>query len=82
MSFGTDTWTSLNHKAYVTVTVHLEQHEGIPLCLLLDVIEVACSHSGANLANAFASILGDFGIADKVSLFTQKFNKETQFFKP
>ena len=78
MSFGTDAWTSPNHKAYITVTVHLER-EGVPLCLLLDIIEVACSHSGANLANAFATILGDFGIADKVSLFTKiNINEDTQ----
>ena len=36
--------------------------------LLLDLVEVAKSHSGANLASAFAKILDDFGIAQKVSL--------------
>ena len=38
------------------------------MSLLLDLVEVAQSHSGVNLASAFAKILGDFGIADKVSL--------------
>lgn len=66
LSFGTDAWTSPNHKAYVAVTVHFE-HDGEPICLLLDVVEVARSHSGINLATAFAEILEDFGIADKVS---------------
>ena len=37
LSFGTDTWTSPNNKAYVAVTVHLEQ-DGILLCMLLDVV--------------------------------------------
>lgn len=67
MSFGTDAWSSPNHKAYVAVTVHFE-HEGEPICLLLDVVEVARSHSGINLAKAFADVLEDFGISDKVSI--------------
>ena len=67
LSFGTDAWTSPNHKAYVAVTVHFE-HDGEPMCLLLDLVEVAKSHSGINLAAAFAKILDDFGITQKVSL--------------
>jgi hypothetical protein len=66
LSFGTDAWTSPNHKAYVAVTVHLEQ-DGLPFCLLLDVVEVPLSHSGINLTATFAEILDDFGIGDKVS---------------
>jgi hypothetical protein len=38
--------------------------------MLLDLVEVAESHSGSNLALAFAKILDDFGIADKVSTTT------------
>lgn len=34
--------------------------------MLLDIMEVAMSHSGINLALAFAKILDDFGISDKV----------------
>lgn len=66
LSFGTDAWTSPNSKAYIAITVHLEQN-GVPLCMLLDLVEVAESHSGANLASAFAQILHDFGISNKVS---------------
>jgi hypothetical protein len=40
LNFATDAWTSPNHRAFVAVTVHLEQ-EGVPLCLVLDVVEVA-----------------------------------------
>ena len=65
LSFGTDAWTSPNHKAYVAVTVHFEK-DGEPMCLLLDIVEVARSHSGMNLAAAFAKILEDFGIDEKV----------------
>jgi hypothetical protein len=35
--------------------------------MLLDLVEVAKSHSGLNLAAAFAKVLEDFGISDKVS---------------
>ncbi|KAG0702816.1 hypothetical protein DFH29DRAFT_982210 [Suillus ampliporus] len=69
LSFATDTWTSPNHKAFVAVTVHLE-HNGVPICLLLDVVEVAMLHLGVNLVAAFAWILEEFGISNKVSLQT------------
>jgi hypothetical protein len=61
-----DAWSSPNHKAYVVVTVHFEQ-DGIPVSMLLDIVEVPRSHSGLNLAKAFANILEDFGVSDKVS---------------
>jgi hypothetical protein len=35
--------------------------------MLLDIVEAAKSHSGANLAAEFAHILDEFGISDKVS---------------
>ncbi|PPQ76807.1 hypothetical protein CVT26_001761 [Gymnopilus dilepis] len=68
LSFTTDAWTSPNHKAYVAITVHLE-HEGKPLTMLLDLVEVAKSHTGVNLAAAFAEVLEAFGIDTKVSQF-------------
>lgn len=40
--------------------------------MLLDIVELACSHSGLNLAAAFAKILEDFGISDKVSKLSKK----------
>ena len=67
LSFATDAWTSPNHKVFVAVTVHFER-DGTPMCLILDVVEVAVSHSGANLAAAFVQILKEFGISGKVSL--------------
>ena len=35
--------------------------------MLLDIVEVAKSHLGINLAAAFAKILDKFGVSDKVS---------------
>jgi coproporphyrinogen III oxidase len=66
LSFATDAWTSPNHKAFVAVTVHFEIN-GVPMTMLLDMKEVATSHSGLNLAAAFAQILDEFGISTKVS---------------
>jgi len=39
--------------------------------MLLDLVEVAQSHSGINLAEAFAKVLQEFGIEDKVSIFVK-----------
>ena len=67
LSFTMDACTLPNHKVFVTITVHFEK-DGKPICLILDVVEVAISHSGANLAAAFMQILKEFRISDKVSL--------------
>ncbi|PIL26246.1 hypothetical protein GSI_12002 [Ganoderma sinense ZZ0214-1] len=65
LHFATDAWTSPNHRAFVAVTVHFEQ-QGKPICFLLDIVEVACSHTGINLAAAFTKILKEFGIEHKI----------------
>ena len=56
LNFAMDAWTSPNHKAYIGVSVHFE-NKGVPVSMLLDLVEVAQSHSGINLAAAFAKIL-------------------------
>ncbi len=66
LNFVTDAWMSPNHKAFMAVTVYLE-HDGQPISLLLDIIELAVSHSGDNLATVFAKILRDYRISNKVS---------------
>jgi len=67
LSFTMDAWTFPNHKMFVTITVHFEK-DGKPICLILDVVEVVISHSGANLAAVFVQILKEFRISDNVSL--------------
>jgi len=57
LSYATDAWTSPNHKAYVAVSVHFKK-DGVPVSMLLDIVEVARSHSGLNLATVFAKIGG------------------------
>ena len=58
----TDAWTSPNHKVYVAIMIHFEHL----ILMLLDLVELAESHSGVNLANTFANVLEEFGIKDKV----------------
>jgi hypothetical protein len=43
------------------------EKDGKPLSFLLDIVEVAMSHSGINLARAFADMLKEFGVEHKVS---------------
>ncbi|KDR71824.1 hypothetical protein GALMADRAFT_229338 [Galerina marginata CBS 339.88] len=67
LHFTRDAWTSPNHRAYTLVTVHFD-YRGEAICLILDVVEVAKSHSVINLAIAFAEVLKEFGISDKYYL--------------
>ena len=62
-----DMWTSPNGRAFIAVTVHFEI-EGLSQPLLLDIVECARSHTGANLASMFEKVLKDFGVSDKVRL--------------
>ncbi|KAL6300118.1 hypothetical protein BKA93DRAFT_741171, partial [Sparassis latifolia] len=66
LNFATDAWTSPNNKAIVAFTVHLH-HKGVPLHMVLDIIEVAEAHNGVNLATVFAKMTEDFNITMKVS---------------
>ncbi|TFK59862.1 hypothetical protein BDN72DRAFT_780160, partial [Pluteus cervinus] len=52
VSFQVDGWTSPNHKAYVGITATFEL-AGVIKTIVLDIVEVAKSHSGVNLAAAF-----------------------------
>ncbi len=65
LNFATDAWTSPNGRAFVAVTVHFEMG-GVAQTLLLDIVECPRSHTGGHLADAFAKVLDDFGVSDKV----------------
>lgn len=66
INFTTDGWTSPNYHAFIALCAHLE-YKGAPISILLDVVEVARSHTGVHLAQAFADVLKEFGINTKVS---------------
>jgi hypothetical protein len=65
LHFATDAWTSPNHRVFVAWTVHME-HEGRMVTFLLDIVEVPESHTGQALANAFQTMLEQFGLQNKV----------------
>ncbi len=67
LNFTCDAWTSPNHKALVAFAVHFH-YEGTPLSFILDVVEVAESHTGEALAKAFEGVLREFEIEEKVSM--------------
>jgi hypothetical protein len=41
LHFGIDAWMSPNHKAYVAVTIHFEEH-GVPISMLFDLVCSVC----------------------------------------
>ena len=51
----------------MALNVHFEEN-GVAVALLLDVVELAQSHSGANLARVFSQVLEDYNISKKVSI--------------
>ena len=67
LNFCIDAWTSPNHHAFVAITVHYKE-SGKAQTYLLDIVEVAESHTGVVLATAFTQVLEVFRISDKVRL--------------
>jgi hypothetical protein len=51
----------------MAITVH-HKCAGKPNMMLLNLVEVAMSHTGVNLGTTFVRILKEFGIQDKVSV--------------
>jgi hypothetical protein len=47
------------------------EHEGDPVSMLLDLVEVAKLHLEENLVAAFAQVLEEFSISDKVQLLSK-----------
>lgn len=70
LSFATDAWTIPNHRAFILLTVHFED-KGAQVSLMLDIVELAQSHTGLNLAKAFAKVVKDYGTDHKVSICYQ-----------
>jgi hypothetical protein len=56
------------------ITVHFEC-SGKPFSLLLDLVEVAKSHTGVTLAIAFATVLKTFDVEEKVSFKQLSYGK-------
>lgn len=58
----------------ITVTWLRKDSEGSEelMTTILDFIELPCSHSAKNMAEAVTKLLKEYGIADKVSLRNSK----------
>jgi hypothetical protein len=70
LNFALDAWTSPCHKAFVAITVHLAPDDSkLPSLFVLDLVEVAASHTGTKLAEVFANTVKEFGIAHKVCYY-------------
>lgn len=65
LAYQLDCWTSPNHRAFMNILVTWIRHDQ-PVTALLDFIELAKSHSGRNMAEAFVNTLDRYGIAHKV----------------
>ncbi|KAG6839269.1 hypothetical protein C0991_004300, partial [Blastosporella zonata] len=64
MHFGTNCWTSPNHRAFIAVIVQYEE-KGKIHSWCLDVVELPKRHTGHRLAEALMSVIEEFGLLDK-----------------
>ncbi|KIY62422.1 hypothetical protein CYLTODRAFT_339733, partial [Cylindrobasidium torrendii FP15055 ss-10] len=54
LAFSTDCWSAPNHHAWMSLNVHITpKGQSKPKTFLLDFIELPCSHTGTNMAQAF-----------------------------
>ncbi|KAJ3836237.1 hypothetical protein EV361DRAFT_804856 [Lentinula raphanica] len=67
-----DCWSSPNHRAFMSIIgkVLRRNQEGIETLtsVLLDFVELPCSHSGINMAEALIRTLEEYRVQDKVSM--------------
>jgi hypothetical protein len=56
--------------------IHMEK-DGKPFRFLLDIVELAMSHSGINLAQAFKDMLTEFGVEHNMNTKMMKLTKST-----
>lgn len=71
LALALDCWTSPNHHAFLSITVtwlrkDSKGNEELTTAIL-DFVELPCSHSARNMAEAVTKTLKGYGIARKVS---------------
>ena len=66
ISFTTDMWTAIHHRAYITVTVHYISPEMQMRHHTLCTQEISVAHSAENLADEIGRILEDWGLSEKL----------------
>ncbi|VDC02336.1 unnamed protein product [Peniophora sp. CBMAI 1063] len=77
LNYGSDEWTSPNHRALMAMSVCYEK-ESNTVEHLLDVVHVPYSHTGVNLSKAFIKSTDGMQITDKINgLTTDSANNDT-----
>src|SRR5271163_362395 len=74
ISFTTDSWTSPNMNAFVSLTGHVVLDDWTLFSTLIDFREIDGSHSGENMAEVIYTMLNDLGIVNKV-VFNEGFSQ-------
>jgi hAT family C-terminal dimerisation region/BED zinc finger len=70
ISFAIDSWTSPNSQAFLGITAHWIDHDWTMQSLLLNLVPLRGSHSGANLCSEFIATCQDFGVLTKLRAIT------------
>ena len=79
ISFTTDIWTSPNDLAFMAITAHWICPDFKMHSVLMDFVELNCSHSGVNIEKAFSSSLKEFKVFEKKLAITldNAYNNDT-----
>ncbi|KAJ3831541.1 hypothetical protein F5878DRAFT_549418 [Lentinula raphanica] len=71
-----DCWTSPNHHAFMSIMGRIIRNgtdgQEKLTSVLLDFVELPCSHTAENMANAVEATLKDYGIREKVKISNSK----------
>ncbi|KAJ3816387.1 hypothetical protein F5880DRAFT_1494337 [Lentinula raphanica] len=71
-----DCWTSPNHHAFMSIMGRIIRNgtdgQEKLTSVLLDFVELPCSHTAENMANAVEATLKDYGITEKVKISNSK----------
>ncbi|KAJ3830888.1 hypothetical protein F5878DRAFT_550109, partial [Lentinula raphanica] len=67
-----DCWSSPNHRAFMSIITKMLRRDRdgkeVLTGVLLNFVELPCSHSAINMAKTVAQTLEEYGVADKVSI--------------
>jgi hypothetical protein len=70
ISFAIDAWTSPNNHGFLGITAHWIDHDWAIRSLLLNLVPLSGSHSGANMCAEFVATCQDFGVLTKLRAIT------------
>ena len=65
-----DIWSGKAKEDYLSVVAHYINPDWQLEKRVLGLVLIDCSHNGQNIADRVASVLGDYGVAEKVFAIT------------